>query len=211
MEALIPASAESEVRPMIKFLNAQSIAPIENHQQLCQVYGHTRLDDQQISCKSSAERCLIIIHPIDRTSLPLISIFSYTSRNSCPVSVSIFRMTESRKGVSQCFQSQATDIYDTGYKSWSHGMTIVSVPEVIVLKNSSTLAVSVPINISIKLGLVSVNGLRETYVVDALRMLPQRCVTFSILRQFRLPEPQIYLLLTLLLLLMASPLFSGYP
>ena len=39
-----------------------------------------------------------------------------------------------------------------------------------MLKNSATLAVSVPINISIKLGLVSVNEPRETYfvVVDAL-------------------------------------------
>ena len=47
-------------------------------------------------------------------------------------------------------------------------MTDVSVPEVNMLKNSSTLAVSVPINISIKLGFVSVNGSRETYFVDAL-------------------------------------------
>ena len=39
--------------------------------------------------------------------------------------------------------------YNTGYKSWSHSMTNVSIPEVNMLKNSSTLAVSVPINISI--------------------------------------------------------------
>ena len=38
-----------------------------------------------------------------------------------------------------------------------------------MLKNSSTLAVSVPINLSIKLGFVSVNGPREDYFVDALR------------------------------------------
>ena len=36
MEALIPAPADSEVRSMIKFLNAESIAPIEIHRQLCQ-------------------------------------------------------------------------------------------------------------------------------------------------------------------------------
>ena len=42
-------------------------------------------------------------------------------------------------------------------------------PEMNVLKNSSTLPMSVPINLSIKLGFVSVNGLRETYFVDALR------------------------------------------
>ena len=45
----------------------------------------------------------------------------------------------------------------------------VSILEVNILKNSSTLAVSVPINISIKFGFVSVNGPRETYFVDALR------------------------------------------
>ena len=48
-------------------------------------------------------------------------------------------------------------------------MTNVSVPEVNMLKNSSTLAVSVPINISIKLGFVYVNGPGETYFVDVLR------------------------------------------
>ena len=98
MEALILSSADCEVRSLIKFLNAQSIAPIEIHSHLC----NTRLDDQHI-CRSSAERCLIIIHSITRTSRPVISIFSYTSRNSCPVSVSIsvFRMTKRRRLVSQ--------------------------------------------------------------------------------------------------------------
>ena len=33
-----------------------------------------------------------------------------------------------------------------GYRSWSHGIVNVSIPEVNMLKNSSTLAVSVPIN-----------------------------------------------------------------
>ena len=54
-------------------------------------------------------------------------------------------------------------------KSWTHGMTNVSIPEVNILENSSTLAVFVSINLSIKLGFVSVNGYRETYFVDALR------------------------------------------
>ena len=61
--------------------------------------------------------------------------------------------------MSQWFQSQAADFYDTGYKSWSHGMT-----------NVSTLAVSVPINLSIKLGFASLKGPRETFFVDALRV-----------------------------------------
>ena len=66
---------------------------IEIHRQLCQVYGHTRLGSQHISCRSSAGRCLIISHPIARTSRPEISIFSYNSSNSSPVSVSVSRMT----------------------------------------------------------------------------------------------------------------------
>ena len=54
------------------------------------------------------------------------------------------------------------------YKSWSHGMTDVSITEVNMLKNSSTLAVSVTINLSIKLSFVSINGPRETNFVDAI-------------------------------------------
>ena len=88
MDALIPVPADCEVRSMITFLNAQSIAPIEIHRQLYQVYGHTRLDGQHISCSSSVERRLNIIHPIARISSPVIFFFSYTSRNSCSVSVS---------------------------------------------------------------------------------------------------------------------------
>ena len=53
---------------------------------------------------------------------------------------------------------QAEDFYDTGHKRWSHGKTNVSIPEVSMLKNSSTLAVTVPINLFIKFGFVSVNG-----------------------------------------------------
>ena len=82
---------------------------------------------QHITCRSSAGRCSIIIHPIVRTSCPVISIFSYTRRNSCPVRVSIFRMTERRRRASQWFQSQAADFYDAGYKIWPHGMTNVSI------------------------------------------------------------------------------------
>ena len=81
---------------------------------------------------------------------------------------SVFRMTREAELVSQWFQSQAAEFYDTGYKRMSHGTTNVSIPEVNTLKNISTLAVSVPINLSIKLSFVSVNGLGETYFVDAL-------------------------------------------
>ena len=64
IEALIPVPADCEMRSIIKFLNAQSISPIEIRRQLCQVYGHTRLYGQHISCRSSAGRYLFVIHPM---------------------------------------------------------------------------------------------------------------------------------------------------
>ena len=76
--------------------------------------------------------------------------------------------------MSQWLQSQEADFYNTGCKSWSHGMTNVSILEVNMLKNSSTLAISVPINLSIKLHFVSVNGTRETYFVDAPRSFKEK-------------------------------------
>ena len=60
--------------------------------------------------------------------------------------------------VTQLFQSQATEFYDTRHKTWSHGMTNDSIPEVNKLKNNSTLAITVPINFSIKLRFVSVKA-----------------------------------------------------
>jgi predicted TIM-barrel enzyme len=48
-------------------------------------------------------------------------------------------------------------------------MTNVSIPVVNMLKNSWTLAVSVAVNISMKLCFVSVNGPRETYFADEPR------------------------------------------
>ena len=148
MEVLISAPADCKERFVITFLNAQRIAPIEIYGQLCQVNGHTWLDDQHI-CRSLAGRCLIIIHPIARTSRPVLSIFSYTSRNSCLVNV--FRMTERPRWVSHSGSNPRRQTCTRqGYKSWSHGMTNVSILEVNILKNSTTLAVSVQINRSNK-------------------------------------------------------------
>ena len=53
LETLVPVPADFEVRPVIKFLNAKTRAPNEINLQLCQIYGRTRLDGQQISCSSS--------------------------------------------------------------------------------------------------------------------------------------------------------------
>ncbi|GFT16707.1 uncharacterized protein TNCV_1333271 [Trichonephila clavipes] len=48
METLIPSPAACEVRSVIKFLNAQKIAPIEIHRQLCQVYGLNIMSKQLV-------------------------------------------------------------------------------------------------------------------------------------------------------------------
>ena len=142
---------------------------IEIHRQLCLVYGLTRLYGQHNACRSSNGKFLINIHPTVRTSRPVISIFSYISRNSCPVSVSVFRMTERRRWVSRWFQSRAADFYGTLIQKLipRYGKCLNSGGEYV--ENSSKLAVSVPINLSIKLGFVSVKGTRETYFADVLR------------------------------------------
>ena len=72
--------------------------------------------------------------------------------------------------MSQWFQYQVADFYDIRYKCRSHGKTDVSIPEVNMLENSSILDVSVPVNLFIKFGFVSVKGPRETYFVEALRI-----------------------------------------
>ena len=84
-------SNKREIIPKCLFL-------YEIYRHLCQVYGHTHLDGQYISYRSSAGRCLII-HPIARTSPLVISSFSYTPSNNCSVSVSVFRMTEAEISV----------------------------------------------------------------------------------------------------------------
>ena len=60
-------------------------------------------------------------------------------------------------------------MYDTGYNNWSNNMKDL-VMEVNMFKNSSTFAASVTINRAIKFGFISINGLRETYFVDAFRI-----------------------------------------
>ncbi|KAJ4432082.1 hypothetical protein ANN_20696 [Periplaneta americana] len=57
MEALIPSPAACKVRSVIKFFNAQSIAPIEIHRQLCQVYGPNIMNKQMVRrwCRQFSE------------------------------------------------------------------------------------------------------------------------------------------------------------
>ena len=149
MDDLSPTPSDCEMRSVINCLYAESIAPIEIHRQLCQIYGHTWFDGQHNSCISSAGRYIIIFHHISRTSRPVIYTFSYTSKNSCPVSVNVFRLTDRRRWVLQWFESQAADFCDSGYKRLSHGMTKILIPEVNMHKNSSILPVPASINLSI--------------------------------------------------------------
>ncbi|KAJ4442497.1 hypothetical protein ANN_04084 [Periplaneta americana] len=57
MEALILSPAACEVRSVIKFFNAQSIAPIEIHRQLCQVYRPNIMSKQMVRrwCRQFSE------------------------------------------------------------------------------------------------------------------------------------------------------------
>ena len=96
--------------------------------------GHILLEDQNMSCKGSAGMYLII-HLIARTSRPLIFIFSYSSRNFCPVSLRVFRITKRRRSVSLSGSNPTRQNSTTqGYKSWSHGMRNFSLLEVNKLK-----------------------------------------------------------------------------
>ena len=142
---------------MIKFLNAQIIVPIEIHRQLCPgLWPHTARRSTHFLQEFNWE---VFNHHLPHIhSHPAISIISYNSRNSCPISIS-----EWQRGGDECHSSsnlRRQSSTTQGYKSWSHGMTNISIPEVNMLKNISTLATTVPINLSIKLGFISVKGSR---------------------------------------------------
>ena len=126
---------------MIKFLNAQ-IAAIKFHSQLWSgVWLHTARRSTHLLQQFGWE-VLIIIHPLAQTLHPVIFIFSYTSRNF--LSISVFRMT----GGDKCHSGSSPRhrLLWQRIKSWSHGMTNDTVPEVYMLKNSLVLTVSVPVN-----------------------------------------------------------------
>ena len=97
LEAAFPAPANYEVRFLIKPFRTSGAGCLVPVLSCCTItLGNTRLDGLHNCCRSKARRCLII-HPIARISRPVLSIFSYKSRNSCPVSVNVSRMTERRR------------------------------------------------------------------------------------------------------------------
>ena len=67
--------------------------------------------------------------------------------------------------------SGCKDFYDTEMQKLVPRYDKCLSSEVNMLKNSSALVVSLPINLSIKLDFVSVNAPMETYFVDALPTL----------------------------------------
>ena len=128
---------------MIKFLNAQSVAPIKIHRQLCQVYSYTRLDGQHISCRSPTGRCLIIIHPIARTSRPNdFHLFLHLKKF---LSVSAF---SEQRGGDEYHSGSDLRRQTSTTQSTKVGPTVRQMSQFRrnMLKNSQTLAVSVPIN-----------------------------------------------------------------
>ena len=114
---------------VIKFLNVQNTAPIVIHRQLFQVYVHyvhIRLNGHSHLLQEFSWE-VFNHHPSYSPDLTPsdFHLFLYLR------SASAFSEWQSfRRWVSQWSKSQATDFYDTGYKSWFHGMTNVSIPEV---------------------------------------------------------------------------------
>ena len=77
---------------------------------------------------------------------------------------------EAEMSVTQWFQFQAADFYDTRVQKLSHAMTNVSIPEVNMLKKIANTCCIFSNKCFLKLGFVSVNSPRETYFVDAIRI-----------------------------------------
>jgi len=44
----IEGAADSEIRPVIRFLNARNVLPSEFHRQICQVYGDNAMSDGMV-------------------------------------------------------------------------------------------------------------------------------------------------------------------
>ena len=137
MEALIPAATNCEVRSVIKFLRNKRRGILGAEVVLLHdnARPHTVLGSTHLLHEFSWE---VFSHPPFIPDLAPSDFHIFLlSRNSCPVSVGVLRMTKRQRWVSQWFQSQAATSTTQAYKSWSHGLTNVSVLEVNIWKNSS--------------------------------------------------------------------------
>ena len=112
MEALIPEPDDCEVRSVIKFLNAQSKAPIEIHRQLwarsMATHGST------VNTSPAGVQLDGVLTSSTLQAGPCAQWFpSFLTSREIPVrSASAF--SKWRRGGDECH---------SGYKSWSHGMT----------------------------------------------------------------------------------------
>ena len=159
MEALIPTPADREVWSVIKFLNAQCTA-------VSGLWPHTTRRSTHLLQEFSWE--VVNYHPPYSSDLAPSDFHLFLNlRNFCSISVSVFKMTERRRWVLRWFQSKRKTSTTQDTKA-DRILWQMSIPGVTMLKNSSILTVSVPINLFITFGFVSVNGPRENYFVDAL-------------------------------------------
>ena len=122
--------------------------------------GHTRPDAPLISCRGSPWRCLIA--PCH------FYLFSNLKKFLSCQCQRFLNDRVSEMSVTQWFQSKTADVHDKGTQKFVPRYGKCLNLEAYVLKNSTTLAVSVPINLFIKLGFVSVNATCDTNFVDTL-------------------------------------------
>ena len=153
LHAVIPAPADCDQ----VFERKERSADRKSSSALPGLWPHTALRSTH-SCRSSAGKVLNHSPPYSPDLAPSdFHLFLHLTKFLFGQRQRFQNDREAEMSVTQWFQSQAADFYNTGYKRWSHGMTNVSIPEANMLKNSSTLGVNVPINLSLKLGSVSEN------------------------------------------------------
>ena len=168
IEALILAPTDCEVHSVMKFLKNRlrgmlgAAVVLLNDNARPHTARRSRYLLQKFSWKVSN-------HPhAVRTSLPVIFISSFISWNLSDQSQRFHSDRETEMSVSQWFQSQAANFYEKGIQKFVQRYDMSQFRRW-MLKNSSTLAVFIPISLSIKMEFISVIGPREIYFVDALR------------------------------------------
>ena len=138
MEALIPAPADCEVWSVIKFLNAQSTAPIEIHHTglvfeefRVQIPSQTKVIGVLFAVSIRRQYKCCVAFTLPRNFYPLF-------QNSYIINikrVEICKRTLNTRRVRHSGSNPRRQISTTqGYKIWSHGMTNVSILEMNMLK-----------------------------------------------------------------------------
>ena len=168
-EAFIPTPVDCEVRSLIKFFECtEHNADRNSSSAVADLWPHMVRRSTHLLQEFSWE---VFNHPLYSPDLTSSDFYLfYTSRNSWPVSVSVFRTTKTRRWMSHSGSNPRCHTFTTYDTKFGPKVSqICQFGRWVCWKNNSTLSVSVPINISVKLGFVTVNGPRETYFVDPLR------------------------------------------